>query len=115
MLFGLKAHSQPAYAEQLSGSHPRPSDKGHLDDVFVKINGRLRCLWRAVNQHGAVLDVRTVTPRRGSGQAGFPDVTQGLAVCAARAGDRHGRHRRRASTQIAHRELTSSVEHRRLR
>ena len=29
----------------------------HLDEVFVGINGRLRYLWRAVDQHGNVLDI----------------------------------------------------------
>jgi transposase-like protein len=32
-------------------------DKWHLDEVVVTINGRKRWLWRAVDQHGAVLDV----------------------------------------------------------
>ena len=36
---------------------PAPGDKWHLDEVFVGINGRLRYLWRAVDQRGNVLDV----------------------------------------------------------
>ena len=32
-------------------------DKWHLDEVVIKINGRTWWLWRAVDQHGAVLDV----------------------------------------------------------
>ena len=32
-------------------------DKWHLDEVVVTINGRKHWLWRAVDQHGAVLDV----------------------------------------------------------
>ena len=32
-------------------------DKWHLDEVVVSINGRHCWLWRAVDQHGAVLDV----------------------------------------------------------
>ena len=32
-------------------------DKWHLDEVVIKINGRTHWLWRAVDQHGAVLDV----------------------------------------------------------
>lgn len=32
-------------------------DKWHLDEVAIKINGRTHWLWRAVDQHGAVLDV----------------------------------------------------------
>ena len=35
----------------------RSGDKWHLDEVFVGINGRLGYLWRAVDQHGNVLDV----------------------------------------------------------
>ena len=40
------------YANQLRRRRPRPGDKWHLDEVFVGINGRLRYLWRAVDQHG---------------------------------------------------------------
>lgn len=29
----------------------------HLDEVFLKINGRLHYLWRALDQDGDVLDV----------------------------------------------------------
>ena len=46
-----------AYANQLRRRRPRPGDKWHLDEVFVKINGAQRYLWRAVDQHGNVLDV----------------------------------------------------------
>jgi putative transposase len=30
-------------------------DKWHLDEVVITINGRKHWLWRAVDQHGAVL------------------------------------------------------------
>src|SRR5262245_13650496 len=47
-----------AYANQLRRRRgPRPGDKWHLDEVFVKINGTIHYLWRAVDQHGNVLDV----------------------------------------------------------
>ncbi len=36
------------YANHLRPKSPRPSDKWHLDEVFLKINGRLHYLWRAV-------------------------------------------------------------------
>jgi putative transposase len=32
-------------------------DKWHLDEVVVRINGQKHWLWRAVDQHGATLDV----------------------------------------------------------
>ena len=43
--------------EPAAPAAPRPGDKWRLDEVFVGINGRLCYLWRAVDQHGNVLDV----------------------------------------------------------
>ena len=45
------------YANQLRRRGRRPGDKWHLDEVFVQINGAQRYLWRAVDQHGNVLDI----------------------------------------------------------
>ena len=54
---------------------PHPGDRWHLDEVFVKINGITYYLWRAVDQHGNVLDVLgAVTAKRGVGQAILPQV-----------------------------------------
>jgi putative transposase len=39
----------------LKRSRPRPGDKRFLDAVFVRIQGKLRYLWRAVDQDGHVL------------------------------------------------------------
>lgn len=47
----------PAYTRQLRRRQPRPGDKRHLDEVFIKVNGRMRYLWRAVDQDGNVLDI----------------------------------------------------------
>ena len=38
------------YANGLHRKSPRPGDRGHLDEVFLKINRRLHYLWRAVDQ-----------------------------------------------------------------
>ncbi|MER5227969.1 IS6 family transposase [Streptomyces flaveus] len=46
-----------AYANALRRRQPRPGDKGHLDEVFITINGQVRYLWRAVDQDGTVLDI----------------------------------------------------------
>jgi len=35
---------------------PRPDDVWHLDEVVVKIAGQSYWLWRAVDQHGVVLE-----------------------------------------------------------
>jgi putative transposase len=45
------------YAGALRRRQPRPGDMWHLDEVFIKINGRLQYLWRAVDQNGNVLDI----------------------------------------------------------
>jgi putative transposase len=45
------------YANGLRHKSPRPGDMWHLDEVFLKINGRLHYLWRAVDQDGDVLDI----------------------------------------------------------
>ena len=42
---------------------PRPGDKWHLDEVYLKINGKLHYLWRAVDQEGQVLDILLQTHR----------------------------------------------------
>jgi putative transposase len=46
-----------AYANSLRRRRPRPGDKWHLDEVFIKINGEQKYLWRAVDQDGNVLDI----------------------------------------------------------
>ena len=45
------------YANNLRSRSPRPGDRWHLDEVFLKINGRIHYLWRAVDQDGEVLDI----------------------------------------------------------
>ena len=46
-----------AYANDLRRRSPRPGDRWHLDEVFLKINRRVHYLWRAVDQDGDVLDI----------------------------------------------------------
>ncbi len=45
------------YANQLRRRRAHPGDKWHLDEVFLTINGKTHYLWRAVDQHGNVLDI----------------------------------------------------------
>ncbi len=35
---------------------PDRESEWHLDEVFIRINGRAHYLWRAVDQEGEVLD-----------------------------------------------------------
>jgi putative transposase len=45
-----------------------PQWRWHLDEVFVKVNGKLGCLWRSVDHEGEVLEA-VVTARRDKGPA----------------------------------------------
>jgi len=44
-------------ANRLRRRRPRPGDKWHLDEVFIRIRGKVYYLWRAVDQDGVVLDI----------------------------------------------------------
>ncbi len=46
-----------AFANQIRRRLPAPGDKWHLDEVVISIGGRKHWLWRAVDQHGTVLDI----------------------------------------------------------
>ncbi|MFE4958734.1 IS6 family transposase [Streptomyces sp. NPDC056653] len=96
------------YANGLRRRQPRPGDKWHLDEVFIKINGERKYLWRAVDQDGNVLDI-LVQNRRDT--------------AAARRFFRHLMKKTRAVPRVvvtdklrsygaAHREVMPSVEHR---
>ncbi|MCX4781485.1 IS6 family transposase [Streptomyces sp. NBC_01264] len=45
------------YANALRRRRPQPGDKWHLDEVFIKITGASKYLWRAVDRDGNVLDI----------------------------------------------------------
>jgi putative transposase len=99
----------PDYAARLRRRRPRPGDKWHLDEVFVKINGTTGYLWRAVDRHGNVLDI-LVQSRRNAVAAKrlFRKLLKGLHyVPQVIVTDQLG------SYQLAHRELLPSVTRRR--
>ncbi|WP_326756826.1 IS6 family transposase [Streptomyces hirsutus] len=50
------------YANELR-RRPGPGATRHLDEVFITVNGERHYLWRAVDQHGNVLDI-LVQPKR---------------------------------------------------
>ncbi len=97
-----------AYANQLRRRRPHPGDKWHLDEVFVKINGTIHYLWRAVDQHGNVLDVLVQPAETRWPPSGSSGLLEGL-----RYAPRVLVTDRLASYQVAHRELVPSVAHRR--
>jgi putative transposase len=97
------------YANQLCRRRPRPGDTGHLDEVFITIQGKTHYLWRAVDQDGNVLDI-LVTSRRDTKAATrfFRKLLKGLEyVPRVLVTDKL------ASYGVAHRRLMPGVEHRR--
>jgi putative transposase len=96
------------YANGLRRRRPRPGDKWHLDEVFIKIGGKTHYVWRAVDQDGNVLDI-LITSRRDTRAATrfFRKLLTGLEyVPRVVVTDKLG------SYQAARRTVLSSVEHR---
>ena len=56
-------HFGPIIAAELRKRRPRPHSIWHLDEVYLKIDGRMVYLWRAVDAEGEVLDVLVQSKR----------------------------------------------------
>jgi len=54
------------YARRLKRRHRGYGDTFYIDEVFVKINGKQRYLWRAVDQDSEVVDVFVQARRDGA-------------------------------------------------
>ncbi|CAM5389537.1 IS6 family transposase [Streptomyces hirsutus] len=97
-----------SYAHGLCRRQPRPGGKWHLDEVFIKINGEQKYLWRAVDQDGNVLDILVQNRRDTAAARRFfrrllkttRTVPQVIVTDQLR------------SYGAAHREVMPSVEHR---
>ena len=86
-------------------------DKWHLDEVFLKINGKTHYLWRAVDQEGNVLDILVQSrPNKGAAKKFFRKLLKGCQyVPRVLVTDKLG------SYGVAKREILPSVEHRQSR
>src|SRR5208282_4120227 len=56
-------HFGPMIAARLRKRRPKPHASWHLDEVYLKIDGRMVYLWRAVDAEGEVLDVLVQSKR----------------------------------------------------
>src|SRR5271157_1898092 len=56
-------HFRPTIAAQLRKRRPKPHSIWHTDEVYLKTDGRMVYLWRAVDAEGEVLDVLVQTKR----------------------------------------------------
>jgi len=60
---GASSSARPTQMRCACRKSSRPGDHWHLDEVFLKINGRLHYLWRAVDPDGDVLDILVQSSR----------------------------------------------------
>jgi len=56
-------HFGPLVAAELRKRRPKPHSIWHLDEVYLKIDGQMVYLWRAVDAEGEVLDVLVQSKR----------------------------------------------------
>jgi putative transposase len=59
------------FAAKFRRRWPKPGDTWHRDEVFLRTNGVLHYLWRAVDQHGVVLDILVQNRRSASAAKWF--------------------------------------------
>jgi putative transposase len=97
-----------AYANGLRRRRPRPGDKWHLDEAFIKVSGELKYLWRAVDQDGNVLDILVQNRRdKAAARRFFRRLLKKTSVVPRVVVTDKFR-----SYGAAHREVIPSVEHR---
>ncbi|EFH87921.1 IS6 family transposase [Ktedonobacter racemifer] len=96
------------YANELKRRRPKTGDKWHLDEVYLKINGKIHYLWRAVDQYGNVLDILVQSRRnKQAAKKFFRKPLKGLQyVPRVIITDKL------ASYAAAKKEILQSVEHR---
>ncbi len=97
------------YANQLRRRQPKTGEKWHLDEVFLKINGKTSYLWRAVDQDGNVLDILVQSRRnKAAAKKFFRKLLKGCSyVPRVLITDKLG------SYEAAKKEVMPSVDHRR--
>ena len=96
------------FARKLRRRRPQPGDTWHLDEVFIRIQGVLHYLWRAVDQHGVVLDILVQDRRNGAAaKCFFKHLLQGLQYKPRRLVTDGLR-----SYGVAHRAILPDVRHR---
>jgi putative transposase len=77
-------------AAHLRKRRPKPHATWHLDEVCLKIDGRMGYLWRAVDAEGEVLDVLVQSKRKQARRSEF-DAEATEEVCLRSGAVGHGR------------------------
>ena len=73
----------PIVAADLRKRRPKPHSTWHLDEVHLKIGGRMVYLWRAVDAEGEVLDVLVQSKRNKHARYGYFFATRLVIDCSA--------------------------------
>ena len=81
-------HFGPMIAADLRKRRPKPHTTWHLDEVYLKIDGRMVYLWRAVDAEGEVLDVLVQAKRNNGGIETHAQAFEEIRLCPGQA--RHG-------------------------
>ena len=79
-------HFGPMIAADLRKRRPKPYTTWHLDEVYLKIDGRMVYLWRTVDAEGEVLDVLVQSCGRDAPHG--PSTARDSRVCRVRRTDR---------------------------
>ena len=99
----------PYFARHVRQKRRRSTDKWHLDEVFVTINGQRYYLWRAVDSEGMVLDILMQTRRNAKAAKRLFEGVLGSTATRPRVIVTDGLR----SYNIISRVLLPQVEHRR--
>ena len=99
----------PHFAQQIRRNRRTATDKWHLDEVFVTINGQRYYLWRAVDSEGMVLDILMQTRRNAQAAKRFFEGVLGQTRIKPRVIVTDGLR----SYNVISRDLLPDVEHRR--
>ena len=59
------------FANRVKRRRPRPGDRWHMDEVFIRIQGVQHYLWRAVDQDGVAVDILVQERRDGKAAKRF--------------------------------------------
>ncbi len=95
-------------ARRLRKRRARPGDTWHMDEVFIRLNGTLHYLWRAVDGNGVVLDILVQDRRNATASKRFfKRLLAGLNYKPKRIITDGLR-----SYGVAHREVLPEVRHR---
>ena len=76
------------YARRLRRHRGQMGDTWHLDELFVKIQGRRQYLWRAVHEDGDVIDILVQSRRnRQAASRFFRKLLKSQGLCPSTADD----------------------------